>query len=174
MAITLTLRQYNSFTAALGPQWMKTVRKGLRAGAMRSVRILQEATMKAPSGSNSPGAQGFFGAVNTGAYRRAWKWRETNEGVSIFNNMPYAPVIEYGRRPGKGISREGQIALARWVRRKMKVKESEAKGIAYCIARAHKRRGLKGRRVLRDSLKSMKNVLNAEVEKAIYLVLRKK
>ena len=173
MAFNITLGQYNKYVLALGKKWMPTVRKGLRSGGMKSVRILRQATMKAPTGSRSAGAQGFFGAYNIGNYKRAWKWKDTEEGIAIYNDVPYAPIIEYGRRPGKGVSQQGQIAIARWAQRKLKVPENKARGVAYCIARIHKRLGLKGRRVLRDAIPQIKTALLEGVKNELLKALAK-
>lgn len=63
-------------------------------------------------------------------------------GAVAFNSAPYAGIIERGRRPGKGVSREGQASLARWVRLKgLTSDEREARGIAFAIARKMKKQG---------------------------------
>ena len=118
--------------------------------------------------------------VNTGKYRRAWKVRSISNGALIFNPTKQAGIIGNGRRPGFGVSREGQEALARWVHlhgmdrqpmsirekragrkmraagiskqglraRKMWTQENRARGIAFVIARAIKRRGLPAKNIL--------------------------
>ena len=53
--------------------------------------------------------------VHTGDYRRRWRASRIPNGVRIGNSSMVAPIIEEGRRPGKGVSQEGQQALARWV-----------------------------------------------------------
>ena len=118
--------------------------------------------------------------VNTGEYRRAWKVRSISNGALVFNPTKQAGIIENGRRPGFGVSREGQEALARWVHlhgmdrqpmsirekragrklraagiskqglraRKMWTQENRARGIAFVIARAIKRRVTPGKNIL--------------------------
>jgi hypothetical protein len=119
--------------------------------------------------------------VNTGEYRRAWKVRSISNGALIFNPTKQAGIIGNGRRPGFGVSREGQEALARWVHlhgmdkakvskrerryRRLMTKagfgdkdrfrartrqsmENRARGIAFVIARAIKRRGLPAKNIL--------------------------
>jgi hypothetical protein len=53
--------------------------------------------------------------VNTGDYRRGWKVRNITDGVFLYNPTKQAGIIERGRRPGTGVSQEGQEAIARWV-----------------------------------------------------------
>ena len=118
--------------------------------------------------------------VNTGEYRRNWKVRNITDGALLYNPTKQAGIIERGRRPGFGVSREGQEALARWVHlhgmdrqpsslrerrtarrmraagiskqglraRKIWTQENRARGIAFVIARAIKRRGLPAKNIL--------------------------
>lgn len=55
---------------------------------------------------------------------------------------PYPAVIEFGRAPG---AMPPPQALERWVHLKLGVPEAEAPGVAFTIARAIGRRGIKGR-----------------------------
>ena len=121
-----------------------------------------------------------FPPVNTGEYRRNWKVRNIPGGAVLFNPTLQAGIIERGRRPGIGVSRQGQEDLARWVHlhgmdkqpmsirekrtrrrmreagidkrglrmRRMWQQENRARGIAFLIARAIKRRGLPAKNIL--------------------------
>ena len=64
----------------------------------------------------------------------------------------YAVVVEDGRRPGKGVSREGRVALAAWAVSKLGVPQKEADGVAYLIARKIKREGIKARKIFQNTL----------------------
>jgi hypothetical protein len=103
--------------------------------------------------------------VHTGEYKRSWKVRNIPDGAAFFNPTLQASIIERGRRPGHGVSREGQEALARWahlhgmdrfdgnrgMRRPVRGKagkESQARAIAFLIARKIKARGLPAKNVL--------------------------
>lgn len=55
---------------------------------------------------------------------------------------PYPAVIEFGRAPG---AMPPPQALERWVHLKLGVPEAQAPGVAFTVARAIGRRGLKGR-----------------------------
>lgn len=63
--------------------------------------------------------------------------------------MPYAPVVELGRRPGK-FPPLGPIQL--WVRRKLNVPESRVRGVAFLIARKIAAQGFPGRFMFRDAM----------------------
>ena len=103
--------------------------------------------------------------VNTGEYRRNWKVRRISNGALIFNPTKQAGIIGQGRRPGFGVSKEGQEALARWVhlhgmdrfdgtpgmRRRIRsraARDSRARAIAFLIARKIKARGLPAKNIL--------------------------
>ena len=107
--------------------------------------------------------------VHTGEYRRNMKVRDLSNGALLYNPTKRAGIIERGRRPGFGVSRQGQEDLARWVhlhgmdratgrqmrfarsrfvkkggaaRFKRLLEEDRARSIAFLIARSIKRRGL--------------------------------
>ena len=55
---------------------------------------------------------------------------------------PYAPVIEDGRKPGKGVSKAGQEALALWAVGKLGVTPKKARSVAFLVSRKIKARGI--------------------------------
>lgn len=115
----------------------RALERGTKAFLLRAKPMIVKATDAA-------------GAVDTANYRRRWKTsmaqRNGRPAAVISNDAPYAGVIEYGRRAGaKAPPRD---VLVPWVRRKLGVPTKEAKSVAFLIARAIKRRGLKPRHVL--------------------------
>lgn len=114
--------------------------------------------------------------VHTGEYKRSGKVANITDGAMFYNPTVQASIIDHGRRPGRGVSREGQEALARWVhlhgmdredkvsRRERRIRraagatgarfrrswrqENRARAIAFLIARAIKRRGLPAKNVI--------------------------
>lgn len=62
--------------------------------------------------------------------------------ADIRDPYPYPAVIEFGRQPGRMPPPE---ALERWVQLKMGVSADDAPGVAFTVARAIGRRGVKGR-----------------------------
>lgn len=135
----------------------KVAVRGIRAGAMRAIPVLHKATDVAPPSHEG----GPRGVNNTGSFRRSWKTSSIAGGVSIFNDRPYAPVIEGGRR--KGAPMPPQDAIARWAQRKLGVPRKEAKRMAYAMARAIKARGLKPRNILKDSIPDITKVIIKEI-----------
>lgn len=59
---------------------------------------------------------------------------------------PYAPVIELGRKPGKGVSEAGRESIAEWAKFKLGVSEKEALGVAFLVSRKIKRQGIEAKR----------------------------
>jgi hypothetical protein len=100
--------------------------------------------------------------VDRGTYRQRFKVRMLKTGAAIYNSLPYAPVIEWGRRAGAKMP--PPAALVDWVIRKGLVprvrKGKSGKGwtvwdqreaamqIAWMIARAIQKRGQPARAVL--------------------------
>jgi hypothetical protein len=137
--------------------------------------------------------------VHTGDYKRSWKVVNITDGAFFYNPTIQAGIIERGRRPGVGVSRAGQEALARWAhlhgmdrekmskresrtRRRMRAggaakesfrfrvrwsQESRARGIAFLIARAIKRRGLPAKNVLKSITADLTSRVLNDVEAMI-------
>ena len=79
---------------------------------------------------------------------------------------PYAPVIEFGRKAGKGVSREGQESIALWAKAKLGVQEIEARSVAFLIARAIKRRGQPAKKIFQGVLDANIGQINRAFEDA--------
>jgi hypothetical protein len=80
-------------------------------------------------------------------YRKSWKAVRVTEGARLYNDRPYAGVIEYGRRakyPGK----EGVRALQVWAKRKFKLSDEESLPVAKAIAWNMYKRPLRARGVM--------------------------
>jgi hypothetical protein len=67
----------------------------------------------------------------------------------VYSPLVYAPVMEFGRRPGARMPPIDPIQ--RWVRRKLGLRSSEARGVAFVIARSIGRRGIPGAFFFRDA-----------------------
>jgi hypothetical protein len=156
----------------LGGKVKQAIRSGVLSGAHRCVPILvQSARTASPA---SPG--GFTGAWGGGGapnYISGFRALRHPLGAMVFNTMPYAGVIERGRRPGTGVSREGQFALATWVKRRMGIADpKKAKGIAFLIARKIKARGLRARFVMGRVFKQMQAAVIDEINEFILEALK--
>ncbi len=95
-----------------------------------------------------------FAGFNTGYYARAWKTQKVVDSgdladsyIRIFNQAPYAGVIEYGRREGK---MPPSSALVPWVRRKLGVSAKKAPGVAFAVAKKIGARTIAGRHIITD------------------------
>lgn len=140
------------------------LRKGLLAGVMRSLPIIQQAVREAPPAN--PQGIGSGGAVNTGNYLQAWRAEATSHGARLTNlASPYNAIIEHGRRAGSKAPRTNMIAI--WAQRRLGLSPEEAKRAAWPIAQAIKRRGLVPRRVAEGALDSIIAVVRDETRKAL-------
>lgn len=130
--------------------------------------------------------------VDRGTYRRSWQVAEHPDGASLFNDSPYASIIENGRRPGSKMPPVDLIY--KWVKRKhigemhgprqatgkarfngrgveartkklqnQRLTERQQRGIAFVIARAIGKRGQKGHFILAKT----REFLDVKVAKAI-------
>jgi hypothetical protein len=155
--VTLKLSELAPAYRNLGAGQVKAARRGAIKGALRAVQTLVAATGKA-------------GAVNTGHYKRSWKWEALSDGARVYNSAPYASIIELGRRPG----RFPPISLIqRWAQRRLGLSLKEAKAAAFPIARAIAKRGIAGRKVMTDAMPKVEKDFLEEVEKELAKELAK-
>ncbi len=63
----------------------------------------------------------------------------------VFSSLPYAIVMEEGRRPGAPISRVGIDAIGLWAQRKLHLSSHDADHVKWAIATVIIRRGLPAR-----------------------------
>lgn len=61
----------------------------------------------------------------------------------IFSSLPYAVVMDEGRRPGFPVSKVGIDAIGLWAERKLGLSSTDAKRVKYAIANTISRRGIK-------------------------------
>ena len=145
----------------------EAAKRGFLSARHRSIVVLQRATDNAPPAS----PRGARGARHTGRYRRSWKVETHPRGITIFNDAPYAPIIEDGRRKG---SMPPTKPLVKWAKQRIGLSHKEAQWAAFAIALAIKKRGLKPRKVLKDSLPKIKRLMLDEVEHEIGVELTTK
>jgi hypothetical protein len=142
MALVLNSKQFAEYHQRLADQFIPTVHRGVRAGAARAVGYLVERTRTAPPAN--PGGIGTGGAVNTGAYVRRWRSVPLPNGAELINDSPYAPVIEYGRRPGRFPPKGPLIA---WIKRRLLTRPKKPR-----------RRGTGASREVRDQERARKQL----------------
>ena len=160
-------KQWAAFQRRLGKAFTPAALKGIRAGGLRCIPLLHRSTETAPPASTGGGT----GAVDTGDYKRRWRTSPLPNGVEVFNDAPEAGVIELGRRPGS--RPPPSSVLQPWVRRKLGLSDAQAKGVAFVVARAIGRRGLRARRVMARALPAMRKAVMAEVKLALQKVIRR-
>lgn len=82
--------------------------------------------------------------ADTGNLRQGWSIRPATEtslvGLIGQSKRHFLPV-EMGRKPGSGISQEGQESVATWARRKLGLSGEEAESFAYNLSRKYFREG---------------------------------
>lgn len=144
--VTIPLESIGDYIKRLGPLAHQGIRKGLLSASMRARVMVVDATRTAQPAN--PEGVGKGGAVNTGAFLRAWKSEVVplRDAIHIYNQAPYAGVIEYGRRAGA--TPPPVEAIARWAQRRFRMPYDRARGLAFGIAKRIGRRGLKGRFIL--------------------------
>lgn len=168
----------------LGRAFKPALNRALISAGKRCLPVLVRSTREAPPAN--PNGVGQGGAFNTGAYARAWKSTVIPNGVRLFNDSPYAAVIEKGRRAG---SRMPPLeAIERWVLRRLRTKagtykrgkragqeklrkfgadEDLMKAVALQIARAIARRGLRPRLVMGRVMNQLVQTFTNEIENTL-------
>lgn len=165
----------------LGLSIDKAAKRAILATAIRVVQ--QITTVVIPGEPRQP--------VDRSAYRAAWRARPDPDGATVSNSMPYASVVEYGAKAENvKISRAMIIALTGWVMRKgigmsrtplrkgttraaaKAQRATEARQIAWAIAKGMQKKGIfggKGLRILEKGLKIVQTAfaqeLKAEIER---------
>lgn len=79
-----------------------------------------------------------------GQLRQGWQLHLASMNdpeAAIAQSNPYFLALELGRKPGKGISADGQAEVAIWASRVLGATPSEARGFAYLLSRSYKERG---------------------------------
>lgn len=111
--------------------------------------------------------------VDRATYRRGWKCRKLDDGASLQNSQAHASIIERGRRPGQ--RPPPSDTMIGWVHRKGLTKKAglrgkaakqAERGMAFVIARAIGRRGLKARWVLKRAMERFRPALRQAIHLA--------
>lgn len=137
-----TVEQWVGYHTHLGERMHRAAVRGLANASVKIIALLVERTRAADPAS--PG--GAFGATDTNTFLRAWHVVPDGMGLRIYNSMPYAGVIEYGRRPGS--KQPPKEPIERWLMSRGGMTASKARATAWVVARAIGIRGLRGRHIL--------------------------
>jgi hypothetical protein len=84
---------------------------------------------------------------------------------STLKDEEYPAVMEFGRRPGAKMPPPS--ALERWVHLVLGVPTSEARGVAFTVARGIARKGIKGRRFMRRGFEASKGKIKDYFDQAL-------
>jgi hypothetical protein len=75
----------------------------------------------------------------------------------VFSSLPYAIVMELGRRAGQPISRTGIDAIGLWAQRKLGLSASEADGMKWAIAMSIVAHGIEGKHYFEDGVNAARS-----------------
>ena len=107
--ITLEFKNFGPALRRLGAKLDRAMVRGLRdAGNILRAEVDVQIAKTEVDGQVRP-------PVATAAYRAAWTKTPTDHGAQVGNPLPYAELIERGRRPGP-VGAAGLRALIAWVK----------------------------------------------------------
>ncbi len=146
---TFRIEDANLFLAYVHASMKEAAKKGLLSAAIRTVSDVQNVAI--PSTAPMP--------VDRGIYKAGWKAEAIENGAKVYNDVPYAAIIEDGGQAKNVVLGRKLIdAIAQWVQRKgiggtttvsksgiarvAKVSKTEAVGIAFAIVKSLQARGL--------------------------------
>jgi hypothetical protein len=159
--VTVDFNQLQSLFTLLGRNADRAMRIGITAAGQRARAMVVERTRTL--------------AFNTGYLARAWKTNVEHAGldstVTIYNQAPYAGVVEYGRRPSGRMPPLGPLEL--WFQRKFRLRGAAARKAAYGLAINLMRRTIPGKHIITDpSFKqTLETTLRGEVVKELRRML---
>lgn len=182
MGRVFTLASASKWLAIGATQAKEAALRGLVSAAYRTVQHIQ--TEIIPATVPTP--------VNRGGYNAAWRVEMLDDGASVVNTMPYAPMIERGvRAENVKIGRKMIDALAEWIKMKgignstrvvksgknkgntkiVKATQAEIQSIAWAMAKSFQKYGIfnrgKGLRVLERATKSIPRFIRLEVSREL-------
>lgn len=125
----------------------KQILASLRSGARRGKEHLRSKT-----------------PVSFGTLRASWDDRNTADGAVITNDAVYAAAVEGGTSP-YNISREGIDNLILWAMQKFGITASEARSVAFGVAKKLAMRGQTGKFFVRNAMATLQRMLGAEIRR---------
>jgi len=163
--VKIPIRDLGRYMRELGESFGPALLAGLTSAAARSVATLRS------EGDRK-------GVMNTGQYGLGWhpgtamRLGNASASIRVFNDKPYSGVIELGRRAGRKMPWLRDTPIDRqpiylWCKSKLGMTDEEAAKAARPIAWSIKRKGIKGRYVVRDVLRQLGDEGAQEVAKAL-------
>jgi len=169
--VKIPIRDLGRYMRELGESFGPALLAGLTAAAVRTqATLVSEGDRK--------------GVTDTLRYRAGWgrgtamRLGEASASIRVFNDAPYSGVIELGRRAGRKMPWVRDVPLEAqpiymWCIRKLGMTADEAAKAARPIAWSIKRKGIKGRYVVRDVLGQLAKDGAEEVAKSLQRGMRK-
>lgn len=169
--VKIPIRDLGRYMRELGESFGPSLLAGLTSAAVRSVATLSNETNRKQ-------------IRDTGRYLNGWghspamRLGEASAAVRVYNDAPYSGVIELGRRAGRKMPWVRDVPLEMqpiylWCIRQLGMTADEAKKAARPIAWSIKRKGIKGRYVVRDVLGQLAKDGAEEVAKSLERGMRK-
>lgn len=168
---TIPIRDLPSYMRRLGAAFQPAILAGLTGAATRAVATLATETNRKR-------------IRDTGRYLNGWQHSPAmslgaaSAVIKVFNDAPYSGVIELGRRAGRKMpwlrSQPLQSQpIYMWCIRQLGMTADEAEKAAWGIAASIKRKGIKGKYVLRDVKAKLTTDGAKEVAKALDQAIRR-
>lgn len=156
----ISFAQLPDFYRRLARSMPEAAKTGALAAALRGQAYLVDQTSR-------------LKVVDRGRYRQGWKGVAHPLGGRLYNDAPYAGVIEEGRRPGRFPPVD---VMQRWVQRRLGgrgLSRGDVKSVAFLVSRKIAREGIPGKYVLRDALPAIQRFLDEEVQRALDRVIKR-
>lgn len=160
MARSVTLQNYVAARLALADKFQATLLAGARLAGERARAYLVDQTDKT-------------GKVDRGGFKRGWKSRAEDGHqvkLTLWNQQPYAAVVEYGRRPGRRPP-PSQV-IEKWLERRVGLDRKEAMKRAWIVARSIGKKGFAGVHILEGSFKRVEQLIIEEVQAKLDAAMR--
>ena len=144
----------------------ETAAKHTKTAMLKSVKDIESAWKhgEIPRGATGGYAHSIFSKVERSGPNIIGR-----VGSNIKKPYPYPLVIEYGRKAGK---MPPPKALERWVHLVLKVPTDKAKGVAFLVARAIGKRGIKGKFLLTKAYDKSFSKVIANFNKALDNIIK--
>lgn len=168
--VKIPIRDLGRYMRTLGDAFGPAILSGLTGAAVRSVATLANETNRKR-------------VRDTGRYLNGWQYSpamrlgDVAASIRVYNDAPYSGVIELGRRAGRKMPWLRDVPLEAqpiymWCIRQLGMTADEAAKAARPIAWSIKRKGIKGKYVVRDVLRRLSAEGSEEVGKALDRAMR--
>ena len=156
-SVKIPLKGLAPLIEKLGKGAPAAIRRGLISSGLAMVAEMQKRTADAE-------------IFDRGTFRRSWKSAPTERGVRVFNDAPYAGVIEGGRRPGA--RQPPSNVMEQWAKRKLGLNDLDAKAAAFALARSIGKKGIKGKPILEQAIPALTKIAGDEVRSFLAQAIR--